>query len=264
MPPPGAPAPGAPPAFTPPPLAGAGYEAPTGQYPYGDAGGGGTYPPGPVPTPGGDGGGRKGLIIGLVVVIVLGLIAVGAILLLGGDDDDTATDDTTDETTDETTEDTTEDTTDDTTEDTTDDTTEDTTEDTTDDTTDDTIDTEGELTSVFDLEEGDCWDDPPASASQVSEVEVVDCDDPHDNEIYLVFDLADGEYDQTQVETDAQDGCLAEFEDFVGIAYEDSRLDVFAIWPTSQSWDEGDREVLCSLYDIDLRKLVGSMEGAEV
>jgi hypothetical protein len=208
-----------------------------------------------VPSAAG-GGGNKGLIIGLIVVIVLGLIAV-AVVLLGGDDDDdpeVATDTTT---TTEGSSSTTEDTS------TTSEPPPSTTE-TSEPPVTDTIDVEGEFKSVFDLEEGDCWDDPEESSSQVNEVEVLPCDQPHDNEIYLVFDLPDGEFEQTAVEQGSNEGCEADFETFVGIDAETSELDFFPIYPTEASWADGDREVICSLYDEELRKLVGSMEGKEV
>lgn len=127
-----------------------------------------------------------------------------------------------------------------------------------------TIDTEGEMVSVFDLSEGDCWDDPSETSDTVNQVEVVPCDEPHDNEVYLVFDLADGDFDASAVQSDADTGCLDAFDAFVGTPYEDSRLDYFNLTPTADSWDAGDREVVCSLYDIDLKKLVGSMEGSGV
>lgn len=42
-------------------------------------------------------------------------------------------------------------------------------------------------TPVSDLAPGDCFDDPPASAS-ISEIKLVDCAEPHDNEVFA--DLA--------------------------------------------------------------------------
>jgi hypothetical protein len=258
-PPTAAPTGGYPPAGT-----GAAYEQPTGQFGYTDpgAGGGGAYPPGPMPTPPGEGGGNKGLIIGLVVVIVLGLIGVAAVLLTRDGDDDVATDDddpkittTTDPPPSSATTDAPP----------TSGSTETTgTTDTTTPSVTETIDAEGEFKSVFDLEDGDCWDDPETTSDQVNEVEVLPCSEPHDNEIYHVFDLADGDFDATAVEEGARSGCLDEFDAFVGLPYADSELDVFAIWPTEESWAEGDREVLCSVYAIDLRKLVGSMEGEAI
>jgi hypothetical protein len=56
--------------------------------------------------------------------------------------------------------------------------------------------------------------------------------------------------------------CVAEFEAYVGLSYPESALEVFPITPTQGSWDNGDREIICALYNLDLSKLTGSMQGA--
>jgi hypothetical protein len=56
--------------------------------------------------------------------------------------------------------------------------------------------------------------------------------------------------------------CVAEFEAYVGLSYVESELNVFPITPTEGSWATGDREIVCALYNLDLSKLTGSMEGA--
>ena len=54
---------------------------------------------------------------------------------------------------------------------------------------------------------------------------------------------------------------LNQFERYVGIAYEASRLDIDWLRPTEESLRQGnDREIVCYLYDLNLRKLVGSTE----
>jgi hypothetical protein len=115
--------------------------------------------------------------------------------------------------------------------------------------------------SVFDLEVGDCFDDPTESG-EISEVPIVDCADPHDNEVYAAFDYdGDSFPGDDAMSTAADDGCQDRFEDFVGIAYLDSALYVTHLVPTSDSWDSGDREIICVLYEPN-EKLTGSMEGA--
>ena len=60
-------------------------------------------------------------------------------------------------------------------------------------------------------------------------------------------------------------GSREKFEAFVGKDYESSQLDIFPIYPTRQSWNElDDREVVCALYDLDLKKLAGTMRGSRV
>jgi hypothetical protein len=124
----------------------------------------------------------------------------------------------------------------------------------------------GSSDSVADLGPGDCFDDQFAGGELVEEIEtlpIVDCDEPHDNEAYAVFDLPDGVFpgdDALYVE--GLDRCLPLFEGYVGSSYETSRLDIFPITPVAEGWADGDREIICALYDIDLAKLTGSMRGS--
>jgi hypothetical protein len=115
---------------------------------------------------------------------------------------------------------------------------------------------------VFSLEVGDCFDEPE-DAEQVSQVPVVDCAEPHGNEVFAVFDLPDGDYPGTEaVQTAASDGCLGDrFESYVGTAYPESEIFASALWPTEGSWGAGDREVVCFLFEPGVQ-LIGSQRGA--
>jgi hypothetical protein len=120
----------------------------------------------------------------------------------------------------------------------------------------------GEI-SVFDLREGDCFDDPEDAATQVETVWAMPCTEPHDNEIYLVFDLPDGAYPGvTAIDQASDERCFNAFESFVGVDYFESELEYFPVTPTPQSWGTGDRTVYCALYALDLSKLTGSMRGS--
>ena len=121
----------------------------------------------------------------------------------------------------------------------------------------------GDDTSVFDLAVGDCFNDDPANAEVVQTVTTVDCAEPHDNEIFFEFSMTDAAFPGREA-TVASSGerCVAEFERFVGLSYEQSDLDLFPITPTAESWADGDRVVYCALYALDLSKLTGSMRGA--
>ncbi|MCL1692644.1 MAG: septum formation family protein [Actinomycetia bacterium] len=121
----------------------------------------------------------------------------------------------------------------------------------------------GDSESVFDLRPGDCFDDVIENGEIAEESEtlpMVDCDDPHDNEAYALYNMDDGAFPtQAAIDDEAIAKCVPLFEDYVGSEYDTSRLDIFWIFPTAESWDEGDREVACVLYDLDLNKLTGSM-----
>ena len=116
--------------------------------------------------------------------------------------------------------------------------------------------------NVFTLAVGTCFDD--SDQTQVSSVPEVDCSEPHDNEVFAVFDYtASDTFPGSSAMNDAaQDLCVAEFEAYVGLSYQESALEVFPITPTEGSWESGDREIICALYNLDFSKLTGSMQGA--
>lgn len=115
---------------------------------------------------------------------------------------------------------------------------------------------------AFDVRVGDCFDDVDTSNDEVSSVPGVPCSDPHDNEAYAVFDVEVESYpgDDGMWEL-ASGSCMEHFEGFVGTDYDSSSLDIFPIYPSPQSWKENDREVICSVFDMDAEKLVGSAKG---
>ena len=121
----------------------------------------------------------------------------------------------------------------------------------------------GDSESVFSLHPGDCFDDVIEDGEFVQESEtlpMVDCEDPHDNEAYALYDMADGPFPgQAVIDDEAIAKCVPLFEGYAGSDYETSRLDVWWIFPTTEGWSDGDREVACVLYDLDLNKLTGSM-----
>lgn len=117
-------------------------------------------------------------------------------------------------------------------------------------------------TSVLTLETGTCFDDPE-SFEEVTDVPVVDCSEPHDNEVIGSFDLPAGGYPgDAAVAARAEEGCLVRFEPYVGIDFPSSTYDLGWFTPTSASWDGGDREVICFVYDVSLAKITGSVAGS--
>jgi hypothetical protein len=119
--------------------------------------------------------------------------------------------------------------------------------------------------SVFDMQPGLCFDDEATETDEVATVPDRDCDEPHDNEVFAVVDLGGGEYPgQDELFAQADEICSgAAFDDYVGIAYLDSELEVSSYVPTAEGWDDGDYEVVCYLFNLDLSKLDATMEGAQ-
>jgi len=119
-------------------------------------------------------------------------------------------------------------------------------------------------TIVFEITAGDCLNDA-AETGEVSTVAVVDCAKPHDSEVYAAIVMADGDYPgDEQVLTQANDGCRAEFERFIGVPAAESRYMFNALYPTEGSWNGGDREILCRVAlvtDGMAEKVTGSLKG---
>lgn len=113
------------------------------------------------------------------------------------------------------------------------------------------------------LQAGDCFNDPePGASTQVTELEAVPCDEPHDNEVFHVFDLDDGEFPGAdEVKELGLAGCEPELERYVGATAQEAGLAIVPVTPTEQSWNElDDRTVLCALYKADGSEITGSLE----
>ena len=109
---------------------------------------------------------------------------------------------------------------------------------------------------VFNTSVGECFDDSG---------DVIDCADPHDNEVYAIFVHEGGAADpypgDEEMASFAEDGCIAQFEDYVGTDHDSSRYQGHFARPSAETWESGDREVVCFLYDGDFAKLTGSAQG---
>lgn len=123
---------------------------------------------------------------------------------------------------------------------------------------------EGGTVGVLDLAVGDCLQDPLEGEEEgrISEVQAVPCTELHDEEVYALFDVPEaGEYPgDTDIDQQAQDGCLERFEDYVGAEYEESALYISTIAPRAETWAQGDREVVCLAY-LPEEQLTGSVRG---
>ncbi len=123
---------------------------------------------------------------------------------------------------------------------------------------------EGEI-GAFRIQVGDCLGTIEESG-QIETAQGIPCDQEHQYEVYHAFDLPDGDFPgQVSVSSQAEEGCLAAFDPFVGIEYAVSIYGFTSLIPTQQSWDAiGDREVLCLLGNFDGTPKTGSAAGTGV
>ena len=68
-------------------------------------------------------------------------------------------------------------------------------------------------------------------------------------EAYAEFELAQGAFPgEDEVARQADEGCTAEFTEFVGLGYDESALEVLYYYPSAVSWIF-DRTVVCVITD---------------
>jgi hypothetical protein len=108
---------------------------------------------------------------------------------------------------------------------------------------------EGGQGDVFTVSVGDCLTEP-AESGEVSDVPIVPCSEPHDAEIYHDFTLGGTEFPgDEEVTRLADEGCIAAFEGFVGLPFEQSTLELSYYSPTETSWNQlEDRLVSCLIF----------------
>lgn len=120
----------------------------------------------------------------------------------------------------------------------------------------------GEI-DVFELQVGDCLAGFDEQA-EISTVRVVPCSEEHTDELFAaaaVSEVGDEYPGNDAIAEEANAKCYEEFEAFVGLPWEDSELDFGFLAPTEASWNDGDREILCTVGDSST-SVTGTLEGA--
>lgn len=101
---------------------------------------------------------------------------------------------------------------------------------------------------IADRAAGDCFNNP--DREEVSEIDLIDCSDSHELEVFATVPLTGNEFPgDFGVAEQAFEACIEEFEGYVGEPYATSALYAFPFSPTEGSWNDGDREALCVVYE---------------
>ncbi len=117
---------------------------------------------------------------------------------------------------------------------------------------------------AFSIKVGDCLDDPVGDGKEgeFDSVTAVPCDQAHDMEAFSLFDLPSGSFPGDEaVASQAADGCVGDFEDYVGESYAESVYELNWFAPTVESWEQGDQEIVCIIDGtVNGDRLEGSVE----
>jgi hypothetical protein len=126
--------------------------------------------------------------------------------------------------------------------------------------------TGAEEVDIADLKVGDCLAESlPGNGEEIFSIKTLPCSERHSEEIFAAVTLPNGDRDFPGMEAigaQAEGLCVAEFEDFVGLSYEESALYVGLITPSAESWSQGDRSIFCTIYD-PAGEVSGSLRGVE-
>ncbi|MCC3276433.1 MULTISPECIES: septum formation family protein [unclassified Arthrobacter] len=100
------------------------------------------------------------------------------------------------------------------------------------------------------LEVGDCFSapEPDSETREIFDVDVVECEEAHKQEVFAVEEQAEGDYPGvSELEAKAQELCAEEFQGYVGTSFDLSELEASYIVPTEDSWKNDDRDITCTL-----------------
>ena len=99
------------------------------------------------------------------------------------------------------------------------------------------------------LRVGDCLSNA-LEEKEYSQSGVVPCSQPHRAEVYSTNQtLSGGTYVVSRISTEAEDRCIAKFENYVGTSFDLSSLYISWFLPTPSGWAAGDRSLTCLLEE---------------
>ncbi len=98
--------------------------------------------------------------------------------------------------------------------------------------------------SATEVKAGDCLKELPASGLVIT-VDTAPCGEPHTGEIFSVMKMPEGDFPgQFEIE-EYQNKCAPALAKYSPEAAEDPDVGLFVLYPSEDSWGQGDRTVTC-------------------
>ena len=98
--------------------------------------------------------------------------------------------------------------------------------------------------TATDVKVGDCLKEIPGSA-RVLTVDTVGCDESHAGEVFAVLMMPDGDYPGQPAIEAYQNKCEPELSSYAPDAITDDSVQLYVLYPTAETWKQGDRAVTC-------------------
>jgi hypothetical protein len=102
---------------------------------------------------------------------------------------------------------------------------------------------QGTVTAT-DVEMGDCLSEIP-SDTRVLTVQTVGCEESHAGEVFAVLQMPEGDFPGQPAIDAYADKCSPELARYSPSALTDDSIQLYVLYPTAETWDQGDRAVTC-------------------
>lgn len=100
------------------------------------------------------------------------------------------------------------------------------------------------FSSVMRVAVGTCVQVP--STPSAYSLETVSCSSPHQAEVIALPTIVGADYPEAErLQSRAKSECEKAFHPYVGKPAEDSALDLLWLTPSRESWERGDRQIVC-------------------
>lgn len=98
--------------------------------------------------------------------------------------------------------------------------------------------------TATEVKTGDCLKEVPDSGV-VMTLKTVACDEPHAGEIFAVLVMPDGDFPGEPSVDAYTEKCGPVLDDYTNIDSADESVQLAALFPTAETWKQGDRAVTC-------------------
>lgn len=98
--------------------------------------------------------------------------------------------------------------------------------------------------TATDVKMGDCLKEIPSS-TRVMTVNTIGCDQPHAGEVFAVLQMPGGDFPGQSAIEDYQNKCEPALASYAPGAITDGSVQLYVLYPTAETWKQGDRAVTC-------------------
>lgn len=100
------------------------------------------------------------------------------------------------------------------------------------------------VVTATDVKVGDCLKEIP-NDTRVLTVSTIECTQSHAGEVFAVLQMPDGKFPGQPAIEKYADRCSPELANYAPDAMTDDTVQLYVLYPTAETWEQGDRAVTC-------------------